>query len=381
MHLITTFIHTLLANIFCFQVQAHEHHNKRRICTVISNNDPSRDDAPNIRAALQACGDTGTILLEAEHNYYMHSPIDLSPCKRCQIQIDGRLNLGISNLTSDWNYWQEEPFVFTIANTSNVVITSSGEWEQSGTIDAGPHGGCAYGLGAWQRDHGPVLFDISNGSSQIYIRNLKLRDVPCRMFRIRAGSSAVHISNLHNLIAADEAIVVEESQHVYIDNSNIRSIGTCLAVGLNTSNVQMMDSACDAVKHPWRDTSPNAFELRLGSVGGDSLLSNILVKNIAITGRNMNIVGFEDVAQYSSVPQATTINNATFTDIAFGTATPPRQAVFIGPHRGRLVATDVSFRNFVGTNPLHESDLKCQNPEDECTFTREGWSDTGARKA
>lgn len=378
MYLVTAFAHILLATIFCFQVQAHDQHNKRDICTVESNNDPSRDDAPNIRRALQACGDTGTILLQAEQNYYMHSPIDLSPCRRCQIQIDGRLNLGISNLTTDWNYWQKQPVVFTIANTSNVVITSSGVWEQSGTIDAGAHGGCGYGLGAWQRGHGPVLFDISNGSSQIYIRNLKLRDVPCRMFRIRAGSSAIHISNLHNLIAADEAIVVEESQHVYIDNSNIRSIGTCLAVGLNTSNVQMIDSGCDAVKHPWGETYPNAFEVRLGSSGGVSLLSNILVKNIAITGRNMNIVGFEDVAQDSSVPQTTTIKNATFTDIAFGIATPPRQAVFIGPHRGRLVATDVSFRNFVGTKPLYKSDLKCQNLKDECTFTWEGWSDTGA---
>lgn len=379
MYLFTALALTLLADVFFFQVQAHGHHGKRGICTVTSNNDPSRDDAPNIRAALQACGDTGTIILEAERNYYMHSPIDLSPCRRCQFQIDGRLNLWISNATSDWDYWQKQPTVFSISNTSNIVITSLAASEQSGTIDAGAYGGCAYEQGAWQRGHGPVLFDISS-SSQIYIRNLQLRDVPCRMFRIRAGSSAIHISNLQNLIAADEAIVVEESKHVYIDNSDIRCIGTCLAVGPNASNVQMIDSRCDAVKHPWRDASPNAFELRLGSSVGDSLLSNILVKDIAITGRNMNVVGFEEVPQYSSVSQKTTVKNATFTDIEFGIASPPRQAVFIGPHRGRLIATDVSFRDFIGTKPVYESDLKCDSPEDECAFTREGWSDTGAGK-
>lgn len=378
MHFLAAFTNTLLARSVITHGQAFTHPNKRGICTVPANNDPLIDDAPSIRAALDVCGDTGTTILAAEQAYYIHSPIDLSPCRRCQIQIDGSLNLGISNASSDWDYWQKQSAIFQISNTSNVVITSSGSGDQKGRIDAGGYG-CGSGPGAWERGHGPALFDISNDSAQIYIRNLLFRYVPCVLFRIRAGSSAIHISNVQNLISADEAVFIEDSRHVYIDNSIIRTIGTCLAVGSNTSNVQFFDSRCDAVQHPWRDTPPNGFELRLGSDKGDSLISNILVKDIAITGTGMNIIGFEEVAQYASEPRKTTVKNATFTNMNFEAATP-RQAVFLGPHRGALIATDITFRNFTGTKPTHNSDLECENPDDKCSFTREGWSDSGVWK-
>ncbi|KAH7391063.1 pectin lyase fold/virulence factor [Phaeosphaeria sp. MPI-PUGE-AT-0046c] len=377
MPFVGSFGHILLASFAFAKGQALGHLSRRGICTVPTNNDPLIDDAPSIRAALQACGDSGTTILAAEHAYYIHSPIDLSPCRRCQIQIDGSLNLGISNMTSDWDYWQKQSAIFKISNTSNVVITSSGTNNIKGTIDTGGYG-CGSGPGAWKRGHGPVLFDISNGSAQIYIRNLLLRYVPCTLFRIRAGSSAIHISDIHNLIATDEAVVIEDSQHVYIDNSIIRTIGTCLAMGPNTSNVQIIDSRCDAIKHPWRDTPPNGFEMRLGSSDDDSLIDNIMVKDIVVTGSGMNIVGFEEVAQYASEPHRTTIKNATFINIDFGGASP-RQAVFIGPHRGALTATDISFRSFIGAKPSYSSDLECKNPEDECSFFREDWPETYLR--
>lgn len=338
-------------------VHATRHHVKRKVCTVYSRNDPRIDDVQEINDAFEECGNTGRIALWAEDTFNIRSPIDLSQCIRCELSING-----IMKLSADLQYWTQQSAVFKVANTSNVVITS----ESTGTIDANDFGALLPD-GQITAARYPDLFRISDQSTQIYVRNLIIHNSPGTVFHVDR-SSAVRFEGIDVQTAARTGLLVENSQHVYLWRAALRALSSCVAITPNSSNVQVEEVSCldNATVRP----ASNGIELRLADSNKIQTIQNIFVKTFRAIGR-MNAVAF--MFTQSRGTGSPKVQNATFSDVDLGSDS--RQAVLISPHSGKLVAEDITFRNFNGVSEV-DSDLKCPEPEDVCEFIQEGWNIT-----
>jgi hypothetical protein len=327
-------------------------------CRVNSHNDSLVDDVPNIAAALQKCGDSGTVLLPTGQTFNVRTPLDLSPCKRCNFMINGELNI-----STDWDYWQKQPSVFKLSGAANAIISS----DDVGIIHANAFG--------WTGSEEavpvhvmPKLFSISDESSQIYIRDLEIRSDPGTVFDIRSGTSAVHFSNIEIESGATTVFMIQDAQHVYIYECFLRAFRNCVVIAPNTTNVQLQDSTCSTYDP---NTPSTGVELRLSGGIGTNWIRNILVRNLKALGW-MNVVAIE-APEDGVQPKLVQMRNVTFDNVAFGAAA--HQAVFVGSHTTALSATDFLFRNFTG-QPQLAGNLTCPNAGDVCEFKQQGWSIT-----
>jgi len=253
-------------------------HVKRGICTVSSFNDPLVDDVPKIIAALRECGDTGTIIFPAGKTFNIRSPLDLSLCSRCQIQLDGTLKV-----SEDWDYWQKQSAAILIPNASNMVFTSSSKDDSRGKVDGNDFG--------WRPPFAPIvprnmptLISISNGSSQIYIRNILTQHAPGTLFHVSSGTSAIHFDDVENMSPAKIGYLIENAEHVYIGNNIIRATDSCFSIRPNTTNIEMTSLRCSTYYEAnVPDDGPNAVELRLSSDESENWLRNIVVRDLVTT--------------------------------------------------------------------------------------------------
>jgi hypothetical protein len=327
---------------------------KRALCTVTSSDDPSVDDVPAITEALQGCGDTGTILLPANQTFQIRSSIDLSPCRICSFQIDGLLRV-----SSDWDYWKKQTAVFTLANSANAIIHSD---NKAGIIDGNNFG--------WTGDGSllhlaPILFDISHQSSQVYIRNLQLMNIPATAFHVSSGSSAVRIDSIDFQTPAATGYLIEQAQHVYVWNNTIRATGSCISILPNSSNVQIETSTCITTG---TSSTQSGFELQFGLGTGPGWIRNVFIKAIKVFG-SMNVVSFL-TGSGEAEPHPVEINNATFTDIVLEGRV--RKAVKLEEGQNTLIAQAVTFQDFHG-EVLEASDLKCSASADVCDIKAKDW--------
>ncbi|CAO2658086.1 Nn.00g073460.m01.CDS01 [Neocucurbitaria sp. VM-36] len=346
--------------LFLLESQALRRNAKRDICTVASRNDPLVDDIPNILSALQQCGDTGHIVLPANQTFKIRSPLDLSLCKRCGIDING-----ILKLSQDWDYWEKQSAVSKLSKASNVIISSEGNTD---IIDANDFG--------WVRlpdvpvpERMPHLFSISDGSYQVHIRNLKIRYVPGTVFYMSSESSAIRLYDVEIQSAAATGFSIENAQHVYIWNNILRATGSCITIAPNAANVQVEDVRC--FTYVLKDTPPSGIRLTVSNSGALHWIRNIFVKNFEAIGW-MNVVIFSTVPE-NLAPQSLETNSATFTDIDHGDSA--RQAVELVSSSAPLTATDVTFSNFRGT-VQYDSELKCAIERDVCDIKKEEWNTT-----
>lgn len=347
--------------LLCLPGDAVSHNIKRSICTVTSNNDPLLDDIPNILAALQECGDTGRIVIPVNQTFNIRSPLDLSLCQRCDFQING-----ILRLSSDWDYWEKQATVFRISNTTNIMLDSDGS---TGLIDANNFG-LAMESGVPVPERMPKLFSISDDSYQVHIRDLKIRNVPGTVFHVTSRSSAVRIYDVEIESAANLGYLIEGAKHVYIWNNTLRASGACVAIAPNATNVQVEDTRCLTYTREGRP--PNGIELRLQGSGTEetNYIRNTFVKRFEAIGW-MNVIAF--IADDGPSQQTFEIHNATFIDVTFGRLSC--QAAYLEQRETSLSATDILFRNFVGT-AQRGSNLTCAHEGDVCDFRAEGWNVT-----
>lgn len=333
---------------------------KRSICTVMPYNDPLLDDAPNIITALQECGDTGRIVLPVNQTFNLRSPLDLSLCSRCDFQINGVLKL-----SSDWDYWEKQSAAIIISNTTNIVLHGD---EESGDIDASNFGR-ALEPGVAVPTRMPRLFSISDGSYQIHIRDLRIKNAPGTVFHVNSASSAVRFYGIDIQNAAAVGYLIENIQHVYIWNNTIHATESCVVIGPNTANVQIEDTRCSAYALEERPSS--GIELSLHGNVDISWIRNIFVKGFTSTGW-LNAIALI-AGQEEKLTQTIEVYNATFTDVEFGSMA--HQAVYLEQHETPLIATSVEFRNFKGTVQYY-SNLTCAHTVDVCDFKKEGWNVT-----
>lgn len=142
---------------------------QRDPCTVVAQGYETIDDTPAINDALRACGNGGTILLPQDQAYSIRSPIDFSPCKKCEVQIEGQLYV-----SRDYEYWGRSESVFTLSDVHGATIISK---TGKGLIDGQAVNyylswyGDAYGNRYWK-----FLTHVTNRSSDITISGLTIKN-------------------------------------------------------------------------------------------------------------------------------------------------------------------------------------------------------------
>jgi hypothetical protein len=64
---------------------------KRSTCTVASNGNTADSDVPALNDAISSCGSGGVIVLSESKTYALNAIWDISDCKGCEIQIEGKI--------------------------------------------------------------------------------------------------------------------------------------------------------------------------------------------------------------------------------------------------------------------------------------------------
>ncbi|KAF2875588.1 pectin lyase fold/virulence factor [Massariosphaeria phaeospora] len=208
------------------------------------------DDSPAINEALRNCGNGGTIILSSTQIYTIRTPVDFSPCKNCDFQIEGT----VLAASDQWDYWQNSAnSFFTVANAHGVRIRSV---TGKGVVDGN-------GVGFWGRPWSPrrggtPFVHITNGSTGISVENLHFKNVMQRFFILDGNSSSLSFKDLRFTTEGQPATLAEfdtfgyemrEVRDVDIDNvtMDFRStapVGICIAFDKNTSNVRVRNSSC-----------------------------------------------------------------------------------------------------------------------------------------
>ncbi|PVI05663.1 glycoside hydrolase family 28 protein [Periconia macrospinosa] len=331
---------------------------KRAICTVNSLNDPDKDDAPAINSALETCAQ-GTTILPGNQTFTIQTPLNLSSCRACNLEING-----ILALSPDWNLWKSQPAAIQIPGTTAAVISSG---ENTGLINANNFGRCQQETNPTEITL-PSLFSITNKSYQIHIRNLKTENVPGTAFNVTSGSSAVRFYGIEFVNSAGTGYHVEQAQHVYVWNNTVRATQTCVSIYPNSSNIQVEESTCIITA----TSGQSGFKLGFqdSSSMGLDWIRNILVRSVKAIG-SMNVVVFHPGSSGGDgQPVPVEITNATFTDITI--SGPAKQAVLVEEGENPLTAKEISFNAFRGE--VEENDeIKCNKAEDTCEFETKDW--------
>jgi hypothetical protein len=336
---------------------------KRAICNAYSSNDTLVDDVPNILAALQQCGDTGTVILPQGQRFNIRSPLHLSACIRCNFRIEGVLSI-----SSDWNYWSKQEAAIIISGASNVIVSQQGN---SGYIEANNFG--------WVRTPGtpvpeemPTLFSVGGGSSQVYLQKIQIKSAPGTVIHVHSGSSAIHFQSTTMEDASTTGYLIEDAQHVYIWTGRVQSTDACVKIAPNVMNVQVDSVTCVGVAS--EGSAPSGVELQLSGKDGLSWIRNIWVNGVVGIDK-LNVVAFTADEDFS-LTQSVQVTNATFKKLTFGESSgrgPAIHAVYLDPHHPPLTALDVTFSDFNGTEQ-YATNLTCGGERDRCSFTQESWS-------
>jgi galacturan 1,4-alpha-galacturonidase len=100
---------------------------KGPVCTPITGNSVSKDDTPAIYAAIQKCGNGGTIVIPAGKIYYLNTVLNFDGCKSCVFQLDGTLKA-----SNDLTYWEGKTAILYLKNILGITITGTGVLDGNG---------------------------------------------------------------------------------------------------------------------------------------------------------------------------------------------------------------------------------------------------------
>ncbi|KAF2727055.1 pectin lyase-like protein [Polyplosphaeria fusca] len=265
------------------------------------------DDAPAINDALKACGKGGTIVIPADQTYSIRSPIDFSPCKQCDFQIEGTL----LSSRDQWNYWYNDvDSIMTFANVHGARVRSI---TGSGVIDGNA---VDYYNSRWDSGlgRGKGFVHITNGSSDIRFENLRMKNVMQRFFLLDGQSVNMSFEGLALGVEGQWGLYPRNEQETFgFEMGDVREVtiknidmnfrsrpnhggttGVCAAFDVGTHNVTMQDVTCNGA---WGgalvmvDTIvPNLKPLSL---------SNILVSNFTFNGTVAT--GFQDYISNATI--------------------------------------------------------------------------------
>jgi galacturan 1,4-alpha-galacturonidase len=161
-----------------------------KVCTLQPKGN-GRDDAPSLLAAAHKCNYGGKVVLPADQNFTIASPLDLTFLKNVDLEIAGRITF-----TNDTDYWQNNSYYMTYQNATTFWLIGGEDVNVYG-------GGTLDGNGqAWYDLYAknplilrPILFVIygARGGSA---KNLNLVNSP-QWFNFIANSSNFVYDGLH----------------------------------------------------------------------------------------------------------------------------------------------------------------------------------------
>ena len=164
---------------------------KRTVCTPLAEGYELIDDVVAINKAISDCGDGGTIVLPADQIYSIRSQLDFTPCKNCDFQLEGQFLIS----RDEWTYWNTAGSIIKVAGVNGAKIRSL---TGTGFIDGNAidyyyrdrwNNGVTYNGGAH-------FLHVTNGSSNILVDNLTIKNVPMRFFRVDGNSTKLTYSRL-----------------------------------------------------------------------------------------------------------------------------------------------------------------------------------------
>ncbi|KAF2800718.1 glycoside hydrolase family 28 protein [Melanomma pulvis-pyrius CBS 109.77] len=162
---------------------------KRAICTPFAEGWEMIDDSIAINKAIVDCGNGGTIVLPADQIYSIRSQLDFTPCKNCDFQLEGQFLIS----RDEWTYWNSVGSIIKVAGVNGAKIRSL---TGKGFIDGNAID--YYYRERWQfiAPAGPHFLHVTNGSSNILVDNLTIKNVPMRFFRADGNSTKLTYSRL-----------------------------------------------------------------------------------------------------------------------------------------------------------------------------------------
>lgn len=284
-------------------------------CTALAAGWDLIDDSPTINAAISECGNGGRIVLPAAQIYSVRSPINLAPCRNCDIQIEGTLLVS----QYEWAYWGTQDSIFKTNDVHGVTIRSvTGE----GVIDGNALN--YYLRSRWQGyNAAPHLLHATNGSSDIHIDNLRIKNAPMHFFRLDGNSSNLKFTRLNMTVEGQDTLAPPNEVESYgfelgdvsdvtIDNvymhfrprsnngiySNI--VGACVVMDSGTRRIFVKDMFC---KGTWGGVivmigsmsaavGPPGYNLTTTLTGtgvSDVLVQNLTVESTLGTGYRLAI--------------------------------------------------------------------------------------------
>ncbi|KAF2732782.1 pectin lyase-like protein [Polyplosphaeria fusca] len=235
----------------------------RATCTVTSQGFEGLDDAPLINNAIKDCSAAGTIVLP--QSYSIRSPLDLGPCQRCEIQLEGTLLI-----SDDWAFWNNKEAYISVNGSRGLALRSV---TGNGVIDGHAKGwyqrsrpyDTSLGNPYYKRDayfDQPVLIPIL-GSEDIQISNILLKNAPREFFRVDAMSKGITLTDLTLLVEGHwyqdtwtrtetTAFQLRNSSSIRLNNitvdfrssDNSAAVGSCVALDWGLSDVAINDISC-----------------------------------------------------------------------------------------------------------------------------------------
>ncbi|KAF2009318.1 glycoside hydrolase family 28 protein [Aaosphaeria arxii CBS 175.79] len=365
----------------------------RGLCTPLAQGYEQVDDAPAINDALKKCGDGGTIVLPADQTYSIRTPIIFSPCRNCDVQIEGRLIIA-----NDWSYWNNVDSTLTFTGVQGARVRSL---TGRGVIDGNA---ISYYRGRW--DGGISTYKpfahITNGSTDIHFDNLVMKNVMHRFFRVDGQSSGVAIMNMNMSMEEQwgrysrnehDAVAIElgETHSITVSNVSISlrsrvehggTVGICLAIDVDTHNVTASDIDCRGAWGGALIAMNIIGTIRPTAAQQLDTISDILISNLTFDGdtaTGFRSYGFDSVIRNIVWDGVTVINGnpatASLCWLKTHTSTPyyPTCMQHLRSH-----ITDVWFKDFrgkVGQMPTGET-WGAVNGQTVTEYHFDGWQNS-----
>ncbi|KAF2152791.1 glycoside hydrolase family 28 protein [Myriangium duriaei CBS 260.36] len=345
-------------------------------CVPEAAGDLSIDDVPTIEAAIKSCGSGGTISIPAGTTYSIRSPLHFDGCNGCAFEIEGTLLV-----SDDVDYWSRQSSIIVMSGIKDASMYSA---TGSGLIDGN-------GQRAWDAFAGnsslsrPVLHSIQGGSSNITIRDLKIRNAPTFSFTVGGGSTGINyngldlnaVSSSNNVAKNTDGFDIGASTYVTISSTTVTNDDDCVAFkpGSNFATVRNL-------------TCFGSHGVSIGSLGRTpgitDTVSNILVSEIAMHN-STKAVGIKLWPGGSSYGTAV-VSNVTFEHVIVASSDYAAQimtcyggssAAYCASNPSTAKISGVVFRDFKGTTSAkyapNIANLDC-SPKGICDVHLEDWS-------
>src|SRR4051794_3477017 len=88
-----------------------------KACIPPAGGTPAKDDTPAIVQTIKQCGEGATITFPARSRYHINSPLIVTGCNGCTVQIDGTIKASGSSKA-----WEKSRCIFGFKNSSGLKI-------------------------------------------------------------------------------------------------------------------------------------------------------------------------------------------------------------------------------------------------------------------